>query len=89
MLISFITSNYTISSEYELLCISYKSSNFTIPVCIHGSVMHRRGKYVVNGEPDGLCLTCCFCSLQDSDPKDYQMWVRYGKEDSPYPLIGE
>ncbi|XP_071134109.1 rho GTPase-activating protein 20-like isoform X3 [Mytilus edulis] len=26
--------------------------------------------------------------LSDSDPKDYQMWVRYGKEDSPYPLIG-
>jgi hypothetical protein len=48
--------------------------------------MHRRGKYIVN--KDEHCLTCCFCS-QDSDIKDYQMWVRYGKEDSPYPLIGK
>lgn len=48
--------------------------------------MHRRGKYIVN--KDEHCLICCFCS-QDSDIKDYQMWVRYGKEDSPYPLIGK
>ena len=27
--------------------------------------------------------------LQDSDSKDYKLWVWYGKEGSPYPLIGE
>ena len=26
---------------------------------------------------------------QDGEPKDYQLWVVSGKEDSPYPLIGE
>ena len=29
------------------------------------------------------------CVLQDSDSKDYKLWVWYGKEGSPYPLIGE
>ena len=27
--------------------------------------------------------------LQDGKPKDYQLWVLSGKEESPYPLIGE
>lgn len=30
-----------------------------------------------------------FCSSQDGDYKDYQLWVLSGKEESPYPLIGK
>lgn len=49
----------------------------------------RRGKYIVNDVEDSReTLKCCFFR-QDSDIKDYQLWVRCNKEDSPYPLIGK
>lgn len=70
---------------FQSLWVSGDFSTYAVLDMIN-LVMHRRGKYIVNKHEH--CLSCCFCS-QDSDIKDYQMWVRYGKEDSPYPLIGK
>ena len=52
--------------------------------------MHRRQKYVLNSEEESDQPSCfsCFCS-QESEASECQLWVKTGKEESPYPLIGE
>lgn len=51
--------------------------------------MHRRQKYVLNSEDheETSCFSC-FVS-QESEASACQLWVKTGKEESPYPLIGE